>query len=409
MARQLGRLTTIGVSKAKTTGMYPDGGGLYLQVSPTMAKSWIFRFALDGRERAMGLGPLPDISLAEAREKAANCRRLKRDGIDPIEARKAERRQEQLRAAQAITFEDASNAYINAHKAGWRNVKHADQWSSTLRTYVYPVFGSLPVQGVDVGLVMKVIEPIWATKTETATRVRGRIEAILDWATARGYRQGDNPARWRGHLENLLPNRSKIRGVEHHAALLYADIYNFVTVLQQEVGIAARALEFLILTASRTGEVIGARWEEINLQEKLWTVPANRMKGHKAHRVPLSPAAFTILENMGKLPKSECVFPGGKRGAPLSNMAMLALLKRMGHANLTAHGFRSTFRDWVAEQTSHPAELAEMALAHVISNKVEAAYRRGDMFEKRRKLMDDWGRYCTEPPSSGNVVHIAHR
>ena len=386
--------------------MYADGGGLYLQVSPTGTKSWIFRFTLDGREREMGLGPLPDVSLAEAREKAAECRRLKRDGLDPIEARKAERRQTQLQAAQAITFKDASDAYINAHKAGWRNAKHADQWRNTLKTYVYPVFGSLPVQGVDVGLVMKAIEPIWATKTETASRVRGRIEAILDWAAARGYRQGDNPARWRGHLENLLPNRSKVREIEHHAALPYADIGAFVAALQEQAGTAARALEFLILTAARTGEVIGARWEEIDVHGKLWMIPANRMKGRKAHRVPLSSPALTIIESTEKLRSGDFVFPGGKRGEPLSNMAMLALLKRMGYDDLTAHGFRSTFRDWVAEQTSYPSELAEMALAHVISNKVEAAYRRGDLFEKRRNLMSDWARYCTQGSSSGKVVHI---
>ena len=268
--------------------MYADGGGLYLQVSPTRTKSWIFRFVLGGCERAMGLGPLPDVSLAEAREKAAYCRKLKRDGTDPIEARKADRSRAQLRAAKAVTFKDAAEAYVDTHKAGWRNEKHIAQWSSTLNRYVYPVFGSLPVQDVDVGLVMRAIEPIWTTKAETARRIRGRIEAILNWATARGYRQGDNPARWRGHLENLLLNQSKTRDVSHYAALPYSDTKEFIPGLRQKAGVAARALEFLIFTAARTGEVIGARWNEINLREKTWMIPAERMKGRRAHRVPLS-------------------------------------------------------------------------------------------------------------------------
>ena len=409
MARQLGRLTAIGVSKAKSTGMYADGGGLYLQVSPTGAKSWIFRFAQAGRERAMGLGSVQDVSLAEAREKAIECRRLKHNGIDPIEARKTARREAQLDAAKTITFIDAADGYMDAHKSGWQNAKHTDQWRNTLQTYVYPIFGSVPVQSVDVGLIMKALDPIWSTKTETASRVRGRVEAILDWATARGYRKGDNPARWRGHLENLLPKRTKVRIVKHHPALPYGEVSSFVAALQKEAGTAARALEFLILTAARTGEVIGAQWEEIDTYAKIWTVPANRMKGRKAHRVPLSPAALTIVGKMEKIQSNKFVFPGGKPEQPLSNMAMLALLKRMGHHDLTTHGFRSTFRDWVAELTSFPSELAEMALAHVVSNKVEAAYRRGDLFEKRRKLLNDWARYCAQRPLPGKLVHMPQR
>src|SRR5665213_258341 len=397
MPRQIGRLTSIGLSKVKSVGMYADGGGLYLQVSDAKARSWIFRFSLNGRSREMGLGPLHDVSLADAREKAADCRKLKRKGMDPIEARDAERKRALLEAASAITFKDAAESYIKAHGVSWQNAKHADQWKSTLKTYAYPVIGSLPIQSVDVGLILKVIEPIWTTKPETASRVRGRIEAVLDWAAARGYRQGENPARWRGHLENLLPRPSKVRQVEHHAALPYAEIGAFIVELQKQNGTAARALEFLILTAARTGEVIGAQWEEIDLAQKLWTVPADRMKGRKAHRVPLSVRALAIIESMQDIRDGDFVFPGGKADEPLSNMAMLAVLKRMSRGDLTAHGFRSSFRDWVAERTSYPSELAEMALAHTVADKVEAAYRRGDMFEKRRRLMHEWARYCAIP------------
>jgi integrase len=392
--RRIERLTAIAVTKASTPGMYADGGGLYLQLALGGTKSWIFRFVLNGRERQMGLGPFHDVSLADARGKAAACRSLTRTGLDPVEARKGERRLAQLEAARAITFEKAAEAYINSHVAAWRNKKHASQWRNTLKTYVYPHFGSLPVQSIDTTLVMNAVEPIWTKKTETASRVRGRIEAILDWASTRGYRTGENPARWRGHLENLLPSRTKVTDIKHHAALPFAEIPSFTRQLRAQSGTAARALEFLILTASRTSEVIGARWDEINITEKVWIVPVERMKAHKSHRVPLTPAALAIITEMQKARSSVFIFPGLKKDKALSNMAMLALLKRMGHSTLTAHGFRSTFRDWVAEKTTHPAELAELALAHTIANKVEAAYRRGDQFEKRRKLMDEWAQYC---------------
>lgn len=394
MPRQLGRLNAMAVSKAKSVGMHADGGGLYLQVSSAGTKSWIFRFALNGREREMGLGPLPDVSLSEAREKATACRKLKREGVDPIEERKAERKQVQLAAAKAITFKDAAEAYTKAHQAGWRNAKHADQWRNTLNTYAYPIFGALSVQSIDVSLVLKVIEPIWATKTETASRLRGRIEAVLDWATARGYRQGENPARWRGHLENLLPKRVRVRAVNHHPALPFAKVSAFMKALRAQEGTAAQALEFLILTAARTSEVIGVKWTEIDLVEAAWSIPAERMKARKAHRVPLAPAVIAILKKMKRQSASEFVFAGRVAGKSLSNMAMLGLLKRMERDDITAHGFRSTFRDWVAEKTSHPAELAEAALAHAIGNSVEAAYRRGDQFEKRRKLMAEWAAFC---------------
>ena len=406
MARTIGKLTALAVSHAKRRGYYGDGGGLFLQVSASGSKSWVFRFKEAGRLREMGLGPLHTIGLADARQRAQDCRKLRLDGKDPIEARRSERMNTRLDAAKAMTFRACAERYIAAHKAGWRNAKHAAQWTATLTTYVYPFFGALPVQAVDVGLVLKAIEPIWTTKPETAGRVRGRIESILDWATARGYRKGDNPARWRGHLENLLPKRSKVRRVRHHAALPYGEIGSFMAELRQQEGVAARALEFSIMTAGRTGEVIGARWDEFNIAERLWTVPAERMKGGREHRVPLSDAVLAILEKMAAIRQSDFVFPGGKANRPLSNMAFLMLLRRMGHGDLTAHGFRSSFRDWAAERTNFPSEVAEMALAHTVSDKVEAAYRRGTMFEKRRQLGAAWAKCCSVPMPAAQVVPI---
>lgn len=350
----------------------------------------------------MGLGPVHTVTLAEARETATECRRMLREGIDPIEARKVELHQRQLEAASSMTFRECAEAYITAHEAGWRNVKHAAQWRNTLKTYAYPKFGDLPVQAVDTGLVMKALEPIWYDKTETASRVRGRIESVLDWATARKYREGENPARWRGHLDKLLPARSKVQRVEHHAALGYDDMGAFMVALREHSGVSARGLEFLILTAARTGEVLGAKWEEVDLGKKVWTIPASRMKAENAHRVPLSPVAVTILEGMATLKETETaeyVFPGARKGRPLSNMAFLQLLKRMERGDLTAHGFRSTFRDWASERTAYPREVAEMALAHTIGDKVEAAYRRGDLFDKRQRLMEDWAEFCSTVPT----------
>jgi integrase len=312
-----------------------------------------------------------------------------------------------LEAAKGMTFRACAERYIEAHKAGWRNPKHALQWMSTLASYAYPVFGDLPVKAIDVGLVMKAVEPIWATKTETASRLRGRIESVLDWAAARGYRHGDNPARWRGHLDKLLPKRAKMQRVQHHPALAYDEVGAFMDALRSQGGIAARALAFCILTATRTSETLNARWDEIDLAAKLWVIPAGRIKAGKEHRVPLSAPALAILRQLAETRSGEFVFPGGKGGKPLSNMALLALLKRMERSDLTVHGFRSAFRDWAAERTHYPREVAEMALAHAIGDKVEAAYRQGDLFEKRRRLMEEWARFCASPRHSRDVVPIA--
>lgn len=409
MARVLGRLSAVAVAKLKTPGYHADGGGLYLQVTATGVKTWIFRYRVDGRLRDMGLGPLNTVSLADARVKAELCRKQRLDGIDPIDARRAERAAVKAKTARAMTFRQCGEAYISAHEAAWSNPVHRTQWRNTLATYVYPVFGEHAVQVVDVGLILKVLQPIWTTKTETAKRLRARIEKILDWATAGGYRQGENPARWHGHLENLLAKPRKMQKVEHHPALPYTEIGAFLALVRAQEGIAASALEFLILTAARTGETIGARWDEIDLANKEWTIPADRIKAGKEHRVPLVPTAVALLEKVAARRVGDYVFPGGKKDNPLSNMALLKLLARMDRDDLTVHGFRSTFRDWAAERTNFPREVAEMALAHAISDKVEAAYRRGDLFEKRRKLMEAWASYCNTVRPAGEVVPLLGR
>jgi integrase len=407
MVRTVGKLSAVAIKNAARRGYYGDGGGLYLQVSTSGAKSWVYRYKAGSKLYEMGLGALHTVGLAEARTKARRCREQRLDGLDPLAARKAAKMQATLDAARAMTFQACADAYISAHKAGWRSPKSLTAWTGTLGAYVHPVFGALPVQAIDTALVTKAIEPIWNEKPETAGRIRGRIEAILDWATARDYRQGENPARWRGHLDKLLPQKAKVKRVEHHAALPYPEIGTFMAELSQQEGAAARALEFAILSAARTGEVIGARWEEIDLSAKTWTIPGARMKAGREHRVPLSDAALAIAEKMAAIRQGEFVFPGGKAGRPLSNMSMLMLLRRMGRDDLTIHGFRSSFRDWAAERTGFPAEVAEMALAHTVTDAVERAYRRGDLFAKRRQIMDAWAKFCATPPATGNVVPIS--
>jgi integrase len=412
MARTINRLSHRKVETLKEPGMYSDGGGLYLQVTQgsdrTPRKSWLFRYAVAGRERQMGLGPLSDVPLAEARDRALAAREMRRAGKHPIAEREAARAEASLVTAKTMSFDECATAYIAAHRAGWRNIKHASQWTNTVATYCSPVFGKLPVQLVNVGLVMKAIEPLWATKPETAGRVRGRIERILDWAKVRGYRDGENPARWRGHLDHLLPARGKVRRVRHHAALPYAEIPAFVTALRGRDAVAARALEFAILTAARTGEVLGAKWSEIDLDARVWTIPAERMKAGREHRVPLADRAIEIIRHMMTAKQNEHIFHGDRRST-LSNMSLLMLLRRMDRNDITTHGFRSTFRDWVAEQTDCPSAVAEMALAHSIGNAVEAAYRRGDMLDKRRPLMARWEKYCAVAPRTigRNVTRLA--
>lgn len=406
--RMLQRLSAVKVAKLRDAGRYADGGGLYLQISSFGTKAWTFRYQMNGRPRLMGLGALHTVTLAEARDTARECRKLIRTGIDPIEVKRQKRLQAALEGARGVTFKDAAERYIEAHKASWRNPVHAAQWPATLSAYAYPVFGHLSVAAIDTALVSKVLSPIWSEKPETASRVRGRIEAVLDYASVHGYRQGENPARWRGHLDKILPKRSKVRKVRHHRALPYADLGAFVVELRKQEGVAAQALEFTILTCARTGDVIGAKWLEIDFSKKLWTVPADRMKAGKEHRVPLSEPAIAILKGLPREKGSDWVFIGGRAGRPLSNMAMLELMRGMG-VDAVPHGFRSTFKDWAAETTNFPDEVAKMALAHTISDKVEAAYRRGDMFEKRRRLASAWATYCSTGSRHGDVVPMRTR
>ncbi len=404
LPRLIEKLTPLGVSRTKRPGYFGDGAGLWLQVSPVGTKSWIFRFTLRGKQREMGLGPLHTVSLSEARAKAKSCRQQLLDGHDPLDVRQAARQAAALEQVRAMTFDQCAAAYIKAHRSGWRNAKHAAQWESTISTYASPVFGELPVAAVDTALVMKALNPIWTEKTETASRLRGRIESILGWATTSGYRQGDNPARWRGHLQNLLAAPEKVRKIEHHPALPWQQIGAFMADLRVREGIAARALEFAILCASRSGEVRGMRWHEV--EGKVWTIPAERMKAGREHRVPLSVAAADLLKQMPRL--GDYVFPGTKAGSLLSDMSLTAVLRRMGREGITVHGFRSTFRDWCAESVanSFPREVCEHALAHQLPDKVEAAYRRGDLIEKRSMLMQAWSDYCVRDSFTVDVVPI---
>lgn len=406
MARTVEKLSALAVSKAKTPGYLGDGAGLYLQISKTGTKSWIFRFTFAGKQREMGLGPVHTVSLADARAKARDCRALLLGGKDPLAVRSDEKIAEALERAKMITFDQCASAYIAAHRSSWKNVKHAAQWENTLSTYAGPVIGALPVAAVDTGLVVKVLSPIWQGKTETATRLRGRIESILDWATVSKYRVGENPARWRGHLENLLADPNKLGRVEHHPALPWQDLGNFMVDLRSRDGTAARAVDFAILTAARSGEVRGATWAEIDLDGALWTIPAARMKAGREHRVPLSTAAISLLKALTR--HDDFVFPGRAKGSALSDMSLTAVLRRMDRPDITVHGFRSTFRDWCAESlaNSFPREVCEHALAHSLPDKVEAAYRRGDLLEKRVLLMEVWAGYVGTVPTAAKVTPI---
>ena len=407
MGRKADELGALAVSRLTAPGLHFVGGvsGLALQISASGARSWVLRAMVGGKRRDMGLGGFPDVTLAGARGAAREARAKIKAGIDPIAEGRAARSALRASVAAAITFELASRQYIEAHEPGWRNAKHAQQWRNTLETYANPVIGGVLVRDVALPQVLAVLEPIWREKTETASRLRGRIESVLDWATARGYRDGLNPARWRGHLDTLLPAPRKVAKSDHHAALPVSELGAFMRALRNQEGMGARALEFAILTAARSGEVRGATWEEIERNAAVWKVPASRMKAGKEHRVPLSPAALALLRAVPRMAGTDLVFPA-PRGGLLSDMTLTAVLRRMGVAAVP-HGFRSSFRDWCSERTNYPREVAEMALAHSIGDKVEAAYRRGDLFDKRRKLMTEWAAFCAKPePKRGDVVSI---
>lgn len=398
MPKKAKDLSALEVSRLTTPGHHAVGGiaGLYLYVLDTGARSWVLRTMVGEKRRHMGLGGYPDVPLAQAREKARAAKAEVSQGTDPIAQRVALASQLKAQQATQKTFEEAAKAYMEAHEKAWKNPKHRAQWGSTLKTYAYPHIGSLLVKDIDQEHVLKVLEPIWATKTETAVRLRGRIESVLDWAAARKYRSGENPARWKGHLDNLLPAPSDIQKVESHRAVHFDDIAQFMVRLRTRESTAARALEFAILCASRSGEVRGALWSEIHREKAVWTIPAKRMKSGKEHRVPLSTPAVKLLEALPRSDTSDLVFVGSK-GKPLSDMALTAVMRRM-EVDAVPHGFRSTFRDWVGDCTNHPRDVAEFALAHQLSDKVEAAYRRSDALEKRRKMMEDWASFCAGLP-----------
>jgi integrase len=408
MTRTLHRLSERFVSSTRNApGMHADGGGLYLRIAPGGSKQWVFRYTANGRLRDMGLGaPAPvGYTLAQARDKAREARLLRLEGIDPIEHRRSERGAKAAESAKAMTFRQCAEGYIKDNDSSWSNAKHRQQWASSLARLVYPVLGNLPVASIDTPLVLKVVKPLWDRTPETASRVRGRIENVLGWATVHHYRSGDNPARWNGLLEHALPKVEK--GAEHFAALPYDKVADFVAKLRADTSIGARAIEFIVLTASRLNEALQATWDEIDFSNRVWTLPASRMKSGREHRVPLSPAAVAVLESMRAIRQSDYVFPG--RRGPLHSNPPCLTAKRLAGSDITIHGFRSTFRDWSAERTNFPREVAEMALAHAIPSAVEAAYRRGDLFEKRRRLMDAWAEFCAKPKASGKVVPIGKR
>jgi integrase len=404
MARQQQRLSALKVSKLTKPGLYGDGAGLTLQIAPGGAKSWLFRYMVAGKTYGMGLGPTHTVSLAEARQKALEARKLLLAGINPLTVKRQQKAAAALAGATMMSFDQCAEAYIQAHKAGWKNAKHIGQWVSTLNTYASPVLGHLPVTQIDTGIVMKCLAPIWESKHETASRLRGRIESVLGWATTSGYRTGENPARWKGHLKNLLANIDKSSRTKNHPSLPWPRIGEFIAALRKREGVSARAVEFAILTACRSGEVRGARWSELDLAGKLWTIPAVRMKAKREHHVPLSDAALLLISSMPKIAGVQFVFPGSG-GNPLSDMSLTAVIRRMNvdgkpqwldpnGEGVTVHGFRSTFRMWAAEATNYPREVAEHALAHQLPDAVERAYQRGSQIAKRAALMTDWSKYC---------------
>jgi integrase len=396
MGRVLNRLTAVKVKTLKSPGMHADGGGLYLRISEAGAKSWIFRFTVGGKLRDMGLGGVSAVSLAAARSRAAECRELRAKGVDPIAHHRASLAQQRASDAKSLTFREAAARYMASHEAGW-TPKHHRAWADTLRDYAYPVLGDLPVRMIDTPLVMQVLAPAWKTTTETVNRVRGRIEMILDWAKVSGFRDGENPARWRGHLDHLLPRRTKVRAIVHYRALPYAAIGTFMSQLRANDSITARCLEFIILTATRLSEGRLATWNEIDFESKTWTLPPSRMKARKQHKVPLSRPAIELLNDIWAIRQGEFIFPGMREGQPVSATMVLMLTRQCAGTQVSVHGMRSAFRDWAAECTNFPREVAEMALAHAVGDAVERAYARTDLFDRRRKLMQDWAQYCGKP------------
>ncbi len=394
-------LTPLAVSKLRRTGLHAVGGinGLGLKVMPAGSRAWVLRTVVAGKRREYGLGGYPTVTLASARERARAMLDQLFAGIDPAVTKKQAKSALAAQRAKAVNFKTLAEQYIAQHEAGWKNAKHAAQWSSTLETYAFPAIGKMLAADIDTPSVLRVLQPIWTDKSETASRLRGRIEAVLDFANAKGLREGPNPARWKGNLALTLPAKRKVSTVKHHPAVPVKDMLSFFRALRSREGMAARALEFLTLTAARSGEVRGAQWSEIDLAKKVWAVPAERMKAKREHRVPLSTQAIKLLNLLSSRKEGGLLFPGSKQKTKLSDMALTAVMRRM-EIDAVPHGLRSSFRDWVGEETAFPREVAEMALAHTVGNAVEAAYRRGDLFEKRRLMMQDWAAYLTKERSA---------
>jgi integrase len=405
MAKLIDRLNAASIEAATEPKYYPDGNGLYLQVTEHGAKSWVFRYQHRGKPHEMGLGSLNAFSLADARKRARAARQLLADGVDPLAAKWAREAQALAERAKTATFKQEAKVFIKANAKGWRNDKHGKQWESTLEAYVYPIIGDIPVQDIDTGMVTKILDPIWSTKSETASRVRGRIERVLDSAKAHGRRTGENPAKWRGHLDMIYPARRRIAPIKNHPALPYAEVPDFLKMLHQQPGLAAVALELLVLTASRTKPIILAEPHEFDLKGAVWTIPASKMKGNRAHRVPLSGRAIVLIRRLDLKPGHQWLFPG-RDGQPLSNNSLLALLKRMKRTDITAHGMRASFRTWASEQTTFPEDVIEAALAHAVSDDVVTAYKRTDLFAKRAKLMEAWSDFAL-PAKVGAIEKAA--
>jgi integrase len=409
MARVANRLTARKVETTKTPARLADGLGLYLIVEGEFSKNWVFEYQFNGKRRYMGLGSALDVSLADARERRNEYRKLKANGVDPLEQKRAARAAEALAVAKAVTFKEASTRYMDANRPHW-DARHALQWQTTLERYAYPAFGEVPVGAVDDALVLKVLEPIWASANVTATRLRGRIETVLDWAKAMKLRTGENPARWRGHLDKILPPPKRVHRVKSFASMPWEDVPAFMRDLRSQADvIPAAAIEFLILTATRKNELVDARWDEIDLSKATWTVPAERMKKRIEHKIPLTGGAMNVLTRMQEKRINEFVFPATIRGTKrISEAVMGRLMETMGRGDVVPHGFRSSFRTWAGDETNFAREILEKALAHIVGDETERAYDRGDLFEKRRKLMDAWAAFATSDPAKagGNVVEL---
>lgn len=407
MAKQINKLSDRGIKSQNKSGRYADGNGLYLQVSTSGAKSWLFRYMLDGKSREMGLGSIRTETLSQAREKAKHCKKLLKSGTDPIRDRQERIAIEKADNKEMLSFQKCTEGYLKSHSASWRSARHAEIWLSSVKRFAYPIIGSIHVNKIERRHIMNILDPIWREKTDTASRLRGRLESILNWATVQEYRKGDNPARWRGYLDQLLPKPSEIHTVKHFAALPYRKINSFTTKLKEREALSALALRLIILTACRSIEMREAEWSEFDLERATWTIPNERMKMKKEHVIPLCEEALEVLQSIPRTDDSKHLFTGPRSKKPMSDVVFKKLMERMGVTGITTHGFRSTFRDWAAEQTSFPREVIEACLAHQLKDKTEAAYFRSNLLDKRRELMNKWAEYTQQVAlESGQVISI---